>query len=338
MYKYLFFFALSSLFAQMPAMDLADNKKIAVQNVLLAKVGDTTISVIDVKKKLDLLFHQNYAHLGHSSQARFQFYESGWRPTLMQMIDNELILADAAAREVKLSDGEVREELENRFGPNVLSTLDKIHITYDEAWKIIKNDLIVQRMSWWFIQSKAIQSVTPQDIRHAYRDYLEKNPSYQELKYQVISIRSDKAEVIAEKAYQLLSSRDQNPEGVAEELKKLDNSIQISTEYTAKDTELSDTHKAALSSLSPKSYSAPIFQKNRSDKQTVARIFYLHEKAEYLAPSFGELSQKLKNDLIQQSMGKESVAYLEKLRKQYGFDPGHLKESFPEEMHPFSLQ
>ena len=101
MHKYLLIFALSSLFAQAPSMELPDNKKIAVQNTILTKVNDTTISVIDVKKKLDLMFYQNYSHLSHSNQARLQFYESGWRAALMQMIDNELILSDAAAKEVK---------------------------------------------------------------------------------------------------------------------------------------------------------------------------------------------------------------------------------------------
>lgn len=338
MYKYLFILSLSSLLAQMPPMDFSDNKKIAIQNEILAKVNDTTISLIDVKKKMDFLFHQNYAHLNHSAQARFQFYEAGWRQTLMQMIDNELILADAADREVKLSDGEVREELETRFGPHVLTTLDKMDITYDEAWKMIKNDLIVQRMSWWFIQSKAIQAVTPQDIRKAYQGYLKENPPYQLLKYQVIAIHSKNPEITAEKVAQFLFDNNQDPASLSDELKKLDSSIQISAEYTVKDSELSEAHKAALSTLSPKNYSAPIFQKSRTDNKIVARIFYLNEKTNYPAPSFGDLSQKLKNELTQKSIAKESIAYIEKLRKHYGFDSEHIKESFPEGMRPFSLQ
>jgi hypothetical protein len=338
MYLFLTLIALSSLFAQTQPAPLPDNKKIGVQNGILAKVNDTAFSVIDVKKKLDLLFYQNYSHLSHSNEARFQFYESGWRPALMQMIDNELILADAATREVKLSDGEVREEMENRFGPNVLATLEQIHISYDEAWKMVKNDLIVQRMNWWFIQSKAIQNVTPQDIRQSYQTYLEKNPSYEEFKYQVISIRSENPTPMAEKIYAFLATKQESPESLMEEIKKLDPSVQISSEYTVKDKELSESYKTTLSSLSPKSYAPPTFQVSRADKQTVARIFYLNEKKEYLAPSFSELSHKLKNDLIQQSISKESVVYLEKLRKQYGFDIEHLKESFPADMHPFSIQ
>jgi hypothetical protein len=338
MYKYLFLLTLSSLFAQMPPMDFADNKKIAVQNTILAKVNETTFSVMDVKKKMDLLFRQNYAHLDHSAQARFQFYEMGWRATLMQMVDHELILSDAAAREIKLSDGEVREELEARFGPNVLSTLDKIDITYDEAWKMVKNDLIVQRMSWWFIQSKAMQSVTPHDIRAAYQAYLQENPPYQQLKYQVITLRSEESAPLAEKVHRLVSEKNQNPEELALQLKEIDPSLQISAEYTVSDKELSEAHRTALSNLSPKTYSLPILQKSRTDHKVVARIFYLKERTDYPAPSFGDLSAKLKNDLLQKAIAKESSSYIDKLRKHYGFDLEHIKESFPEDMHPFSLQ
>ena len=337
MYKCFFVLALSSLIAQMPPALEHDNKKIAIDNMILTKVNDTTISVVDVNKKLDLLFHQNYPHLTHSSQALFQFYENGWRPTLMQMIDHELILSDAAAREIKLSDGEIREEMESRFGPNVFATLDEISISYEEAWKMVKNDLIVQRMNWWFIQSKAIQSVTPQDIREAYRSYLDQNPPYQEIKYQVISIHSANPDLI-EKVYALVSKESASPEALVDSLKQVDDSIQISSEYTVKDIELSDAHRTALAHLTPKTYSHPVAQKSRVNQKSVVKIFYLSEKTDYPAPSFSDLSPKLKNDLIQQSVGKQSVAYLEKLRKQYGFDPAHIKEQLPEDMHPFSLQ
>jgi len=338
MYKWLFILTFSSLFSQISPIELSDNKKIAVQNIILAKVNDTTISVMDVKKKMDLLFYQNYPHLSHSNQARLQFYETGWRQALMQMIDNELILSDAATREIKLSDGEVREEMESRFGPHVLSTLDKMDITYDEAWKIVKNDLIVQRMNWWFIQSKAIQNVKPQDIRLAYRAYLEENPPYQLLKYQVISIHSENSEKIAEKVHEFLSQNNQKPELLSDQLQKIDPSIQISSEYTVKDTELSESHKTALSSMSSQSYSPPTFQKSRNSNKIVARIFYLNQKTDYPAPTFADLSSKLKNGLIQQAIAKESFNYIEKLRKHYGFDSENIKKNFPEDMHPFSLQ
>lgn len=322
-----------------PVVDFSDSQKIAVQNSILAQVNGKTISMMDVKKKMDLIFHQHYPQFESSNQARVQFYEMSWRQVLMDLIDNELILADALDKEIKLTDGEVRETMEERFGPNVMQTLDKIGLTYDETWKMIKNELIVQRMSWFFVQSKAISNVTPQDIRQAYRLYLEKNPGYTEWKYRVVSIRVEEPnDPLAEQVYQLLSESGQSLETQEEALKKFESngvSITISNEFISKTQELSDIHKTALASLQPGNYSKPSFQTGRSDKKITYRIFYLIDKLEHPAPLFEDLSNQLRNELLQKAVAQESQTYIGKLRKYYGFE---AKEALPEDLHPFSLQ
>ena len=166
------FFGFSALFAQMAPPKMPDQGRIAFQNSILCKVNENTISMMDVKKKLDLLFHQSYPNLEDSAQARFQFYETSWRHVLSEMINEELMVSDATEKEIKLTDGEIREEVESRFGPSVMTTLDRIGLTYDEAWKMVRKDLIVRRMSWWFIHAKALQNVTPKDIRASYQNYI----------------------------------------------------------------------------------------------------------------------------------------------------------------------
>ena len=232
----LFLLATLSLSAN-PMHDFSSDQKIAVQNSILAQVNGKTISMMDVKKKMDMVFHQNYPQLASSNQARFQFYEVSWRHVLMELIDNELIIADATDKEIKLTDGEIREVVEERFGPNVMQTLDKIGITYDETWKMVKNELLAQRMSWFFITSKAMNTVTPQDIRQAYRHYVDKNPSYSEWKYRVISIRADKPDdKLADEIYTFLADK-KNPENLKESLKKWEApgvSIAVSSEFEGK--------------------------------------------------------------------------------------------------------
>lgn len=333
-----FLFATLSLAAN-PMVDFSQDQKIAVQNTILAKVNGKTISMIDVKKKMDMIFHQSYPHLTSSNQARVQFYEASWRRALMDMIDNELIISDATDKEIKITDGEIREVMEERFGPSVMQTLDKIGLTYEETWKMVKNELIVQRMSWWFIQSKAVSSVTPQDIRQAYRLYVKENPAYSDWKYRVVSIRVDQADdMLSEQVYQLLNESGKAPTLLEEELKKFEApgiSIAISNEFNAKTQELSDIHKASLETLSPGAYSKPSFQVSRADKKTVYRIFYLIDKMDVPAPAFEDLAQQLRGDLIQKAVVHESEVYLGKLRKHYGFEAA---KAIPDDLHPFSLQ
>ncbi len=193
-------------------------------------------------------------------------------------------------------------------------------------------------MSWWFVQSKAIQSVTPQSIRDAYQSFLQEHPPYQELKYRIVSIRGENLENQAEKAYQVLIESGNNPELLTEKLSAIDPSIQVSAEYMASDLEISESHRSALSSLAQGGFSKPVIQKSRSDKKAIARIFYLAAKTDHPAPAFQDISSNLRDQLIQKAMVAHSQNYVAKLRKHYGFDAGFLKENLPEDMHPFSLQ
>ena len=340
-YRFSFSFLLAAiqpLVAQMLPMDFSQDQKIAFQNSILAKVNDTTISMLDVKKHMDLLFHQHYGHLSESNQARYQFYEASWRRTLMELVDNELILSDAADKEIKLTDGEIREEMENRFGPGVSSTLDKIGLTYDEAWKMLKNEITVRRMTWWFVHSRAIQSVTPGEIRKAYQAYLKDHPPYQELSYRILSLRGKDLEAQVEKIAQCLQQTPQDPDIIAPLLIAIEPSLQLSHVYTLSDLEISDAHKTALKSLKPGEYSQPVLQASRFAQEPVARIFYLIDRIDHPAPSFQELSVTLREELVQKAVAKESQGYVGKLRKHYGFDAAYLHDRFPEDFHPFSIQ
>lgn len=327
------------LAAEFPLLQYPDQgQKIAVQNSILSKVNGKTISMMDVKKKMDLAFHQSYPQLSHSNQARLQFYEVSWRPILMDMINHELILSDATDKEIQLTDGEIREAFEERFGPSSLETLDKIGLTYEEGIEMIKNELIVQRMTWWFVHSKAMNSVTPQEIRQAYRLYLEEHPPYADWNYRVISIRTEGSHSsISEQIFEELSQSGKSPEQMEARLKELEApgiSISISNPFQAKTEELSEAHKASLAPLSAGTYSHPSFQISRGDKKSVYRIFYLIDKVDHPAPSFETLSQQLKNDLTQKAVAKESTHYLHKLQKRYSSEAIAL----PEDLHPFSLQ
>ncbi|MBF8263727.1 MAG: hypothetical protein HW387_1392 [Parachlamydiales bacterium] len=338
---YLVLFLASTIFADLNMYQT--EPKVSVQNTLLAKVNGTTISVMDVMKKMDMILHQNYPQYADSPQARMQFYSTSWRPVFMEMIDTELMLADAQDKEVKLSDGEIREELESRFGPNVIVSLDRAGLTFEDAWKLIKNELIVRRMSWFYVHSKALQSVSPQAIRDGYRQYLSENPSYQEWIYRVVTLKGDGVdESLAEEIHRHLTEAAQSPE-LAIDLKEWESEhsdckLQISNEFKVKDLELSESHKTALSSLNAGAYSQPLSQISRADNKPVFRIFYLAQKTDHPALPFETVASQVKNELLQKAVAHESEHYMTKLRKHYGFDPARIKETVPDDLQPFRMQ
>ena len=117
-----------------------------------------------------------------------------------------------------------------------------------------------------------------------------------------------------------------------------DSSIQISAEYRVKDKDLSDAHREALNSLKDGTYSEPVTQMSRAEKRPVHRIFYLIKTDDHPAPLFEDLASQLKDDLTNKAVAQEGAAYLQRLRKHYGFDAGRLKESVPDNLQPFQLQ
>ena len=50
-----------------------------------------------------------YPRFAQSKLARFEFYMNNWPHTFNQLIDQELILADSEGKELKVSDGDVRD-------------------------------------------------------------------------------------------------------------------------------------------------------------------------------------------------------------------------------------
>ena len=48
--------------------------------------------------------------------------KSNWQHFLREMVDKELIVADAKENKMQLSHGDIREELEKNFGLNIIDT------------------------------------------------------------------------------------------------------------------------------------------------------------------------------------------------------------------------
>ncbi len=346
--RHLFFtvpFLVSSLsiHANPAAFEQTEPEELIIHNRILAKVNTKTISVIDVMKKMDLFLQKNYPQFIASKGARFQFYSHQWRDYLAQIIDQELMLADAERLEVKVTDAEVREEILQRFGPSLVVTLDAMGLAYDEMRQMIRDEMVVQRMIWFRVNSKALNHVNSEDVKLAYREFCEKNPALEEWKYEVLSIRSPNqkaSEVLATKAFDLLSSHGEF-KTLPEQLQSTPDdqvTVQVSVELEADEKSISETHRSVLATLSENSYSAPIPQLSRIDNTTVYRIFHLKKHSKRQIPAFAKMADQLKEELLQDAANKEHEQYIIRLRERLGYDEKHMLETVPEDFQPFSVK
>ncbi len=336
-----FFLTLLAL-SPLSAFEQAD-PQIVVQNRIVAKVDDKAFSVLDVMKQMDMFISRNYPQMLDQPQERYSFYMTNWRYFLSQMVDSVLIVADSADKEMKLQESDIRSMIQERFGPHVLVNLEKIGLSLDEAREMIRNELIVQQMTWYRVNGHALQSVNPQDVKNAYLAYCKENPAIKEWKYQVLSLRANNPSIglhLAEKATQLLETARTGLVAVAETLKHETKdhiaTVSLSQEFESNETTISEAHKEVLLTLKEGEYSGPIPQKSR-DQSIVYRIFHLKEENEKKPATFREMCAKLEDELIEKAIQKQSLNYIPKLRARNGITDKSLEEMIPKNFEPFSL-
>lgn len=323
-----------------------DNKKILIQNRVLAKVNDKSLTVYDVMKKMDMLFYKQFPEYTGSVMARYQFYNANWKAILRDLIDKELILADADEVKMQVSNGDVRQEMEEMFGPNIITNLDQVGLTFEEAWKMVHSDIVIKRMLYTRANVKAIKQVTPIVIKDAYANFAKENHKPATWTYAIINIRdpdSEKGAEAAHQAHQLLVSDHLDPKDLNEKLNQIASiasttKVNISEDYNHSADEMAENSKKILEHLQAGQFSEPQPQKSRTDGSMVYRIFYLKKQIAEGAPPFSEVSNSLKDKLVDEASSKEIDQYIARLRKHFDVQGGDLEALKKENFQPFILQ
>jgi hypothetical protein len=317
--------------------------RIIVNNRVMAKVNGKAISIFDVMKKMDMLFFREFPEYSSSVQARFQFYQVSWKRILQDLVDKELIMADAEENKLQVSPGDVRQELESLFGPNIHANLDRVGLSYDEALKMIHSDIVLKRMIYLKANVKALKQVTPQLIRQTYEEYAKDNIRPPVWTYRSVSIRDKDPTKGAEAAHQIHKLLTEDGISLTEMQKRIKKMVAIAPSTTVNvsdpvkqnESELSSQNKEILTQVERNGYSQPIAQKSRSDGTTVFRIFYLIHFDEGGIVPFSEVAAQIKDKLLDEYSSKETMAYIKKLRKH--FDVEEMQAADLENFVPFSL-
>ena len=325
----------------------AREPQITVNNRILAKANGKPISVVDLMKKMDMLFYRQFPQYTSSAAARYQFYLANWKYVLNEMVDKELIVADAEESKLVVSAGDVRQEMESMFGPNIIDNLDKVGLSFEEAYQMVLADITIRRMMYFRVQSKAITQATPLKIREYYDKIAKDTIRDNEWVYRVITVRHRDPAKAVESANQALTLLKDDKVAFTDLPAKMKEkssdplkapSLTVSEEFHTNEKELSDSFKTTLLTLKPDTYSSPSSQKSRADNSTVVRVFYLKEMTPGGAIPFKELEAKIKEKLIDDAIEKESKAYLTRLRQHFDAQDGMIEELVNSDYQPFMLK
>ncbi len=315
---------------------------IKVNHWVLAKPNGRPITAMDLARRLEMIFYRSYPQYANSQEIRLQFYQGSWREVLAEEINNELILADAEEKGVNVSDGEIRQQLEEMFGPNVVENLDEMGMSHHEAYEMVKKDLMVQQMQGYMVQRKAMEAINPERLLAAYDRFVETFEPTNTWEYQILSIRHEDKEIAANIAAKAEALLKENPQIAIEELATSIETEEVTVRVTDPETreldDLADAYRKAIEPLEVGSYGAPQSQISRADGSTVYRIFHLCDRVTEELPSFDEKLVDLQNELYQEAAVAEQEAYIAKLRHNHGIDQEYLSTMVPAGFQPFVSQ
>ncbi len=321
--------------------------KILINNRILARINGKPISTYDLMKKMDLSFYRQYPEYASSIDARYQFYQMSWRGALSDMIDKQLILADAQESKIEVTSGDVRQEIETAFGPTVIANLDKAGFSFDEAFKMMQEEIMIRRLISGRVHSKAIRLVTPFKVRQAYEEYISdpSNAKLTQWNYRILTIKErnlEKSEECAKVAYQLLMEGIPL-DSIVEKLKESQligkkGQATLSNLIKQNEKEITKDYSTYITLLDAGMYSQPFSHKSRTSSAIVYRIIAVQEKIPGGIPPFKELESRLKEKLMDKEIDRETDQYLAKLRHYYHIKDEDIETSLPSNYQPFILK
>lgn len=339
--------ASNSIFAAAPAganslLFPSNRPAVKVNNRVLIHVQGKSITVRDVQKKMDLIFLREFPEYAEIPEARYQFYSAQWRFMLKDLVDRALIVADAERMDLKISNGDIKQEMNDLFGPDVTQKLDQLGLNNDEAMDIVKTDILIRRAMGMKVHMAAQMKLRPQDVRSGYEEYVKNFVGSSQWVYQIITIRHpdlEKGRELAVRFHDALKSGLATPQEMVEKLMQEDEEVKItlSEQFSQKVEELSPQYKEVLEGLQKGTVSDPIVQDSRATNSKVYRLFVLEDKITQEPLPFAEAETAIKEQLTQKVMAAETDRYMEKLHRYYGITDEFIEKQIPPGFQPFTL-
>ncbi|MGR3951394.1 MAG: hypothetical protein QRY74_00505 [Chlamydia sp.] len=147
---------------------LSVKDSITIDNQILATVRDHVITVLDLVKKMDMIFYRQYPEYRSSPEARLQFYQTHWRAVLKEAIDRQLAFAYAEEKKFEVSRADIRQELEELFGPDVMLNLYENGLQIYDVESMLEADILMRQLLLYAVKMPVLSSITPQDLHKEY--------------------------------------------------------------------------------------------------------------------------------------------------------------------------
>jgi len=300
---------------------------VSVNNRILTTVNGKSITLVDVVKKMDLQMLEHHRHHMKDPSFRYQFYLENWRQTFSDMLDKELVLLSASDYKMPLSPGDVRQEMDELFGQDILQGVEMAGLSYDEAEEIVRNEILTRRMLMWKVEAGVRASITPKEIVEAYTLYLQDIERDRKFSYHVLTVKGEKEEEALSKAQEIKSFIGKKP---LEEL-----GCTVSSLFIQKHKEMA---KTVLEKLMPlQNGESSNIVSSKKGEEYVCKIYFLKERKDATPSSFEDMEAPLKHTIFQKKLVQKMDGYFKELRASYSVNVDAIMKDLPSDFQPFSI-
>ena len=313
---------------------------IIVENRILASVRDQVITVQDVVKKLDMLFYQNLPEQRNSPAARYEFYKAHWRNIFEDLVNRQLVLAWAEERQFPVSNGDIRQELEDIFGPEVMINLYESGFSLHDIQEMVKADILMRRLLYFQVRIPVLAAISPSRVRSLYETKLHQKFSREALHWRTVSLRAKEGEcpkTVADSVYKMLEKEHLAPQEIA---KKVPGTIEVtcSEQFRSEKEELAPHIYDILNKLKTGSSSEPMPFVSKQNGQKGWRFYVMDSKEQLPIPPLADIEEDLRAEIAQPEIDVKTKELFADLYKEYqvkhlfsseelfSFEPFHMAE------------
>jgi len=313
---------------------------IQTNNTILTHVGNKPITALDVKRELDRQLYLFDKTAFNNPEAVFAHYSQNWKYTLNKIIQDELMLLEAETLEFSIPPHEITKKTAELYGDNPVPLYQLLSITPEEAKDHGKRELFSMYLTYVKIWDKSNIGATPREVQKVYESFIKDLPMKDKWIYQAMYIQGKDEELVkktSESISQMLKEGHySNLASIVDRLSETNEvKVGMSKDIMLTTKELSPALLAVLENLEVGMISDVITGKN-ADSYT-GKVLHLKEIQKEPIPTFSDISDVLKNEIMSKSSEKLAEKYFAQLSKKYGVSGLYGKDLNQSQIALFTL-
>jgi len=314
---------------------------IQTNNQILTRVGSKAITVLDIKKEMDRQIYMSDKKIFTDVQALGSYYYHHWKSVLNKMTQDEIYLLEAKEMKYEIASHDITQKVTELFGENEIETYKFLSITAEQATAFGKREMMSSHLSWFKIWSKSLMEATPASVVEAYTEYVADLAKKDTWTYQALFVKGSDEKAVVKTSNNITAllkdGKYQNFSLILDSINTDNKAVKVgvSKDITLKTSELSPTLLSVLETLDEGMIS-DVITGSRAGSYT-GKILQLKKHTKEKIPALADISENIKNSIVNKTSERVSNECFAKLYKKYDVDGLYGSLLDKTTLEPFTL-